>query len=448
MICIEFPPVNTTGNYRNAAFAKFLSARGVDVTVLTANENDLEQEFKKGIDLRLLKGLEAINIMRFRIQERHKYLRTKIGNKLRLWFGTTDDINDRWFTKEAKKVINAQIIKHKPDFIFASLPPFSIYKSAIYLSKTHNIPLITDMRDAWSLWCTSPFSTRFHHSIVRNKEHQLFNHSAYILGVTPELVEDFKSVHPSISDKKFQVIYNGYDHIEPSINSKIKSLPDTSPIKIGYIGSFYYSPEDEKNKSLKWYERKGLSKLHYWPRNESWIYRSPYFFLKTLNSLFIQQSTLKANIEFHHVGKTPEWLYKMTEELGLEGNLVVHGFKTKQEVLEIQNSWDYILATSEKVIGGKHFCLPSKLFDCIETQKPILGFLTEGTQKDMLLEYQQAEIFNPEDFEANSQRLFDIFTSKNNINTTPLNERFSRDHQALKLYTLLVKYRTHSHLNL
>lgn len=436
MLCLEFPPVNTTGNYRSAGIARYLCNQGIDVSVLTGTEFTLKETFNKGVDYDLLQGLEKVKIYRFPIKPFKKIWKNGIGDKLRIWWNTTDKIDRRWYFDDNKKKINEIITKEKPDYLYVSLPPFSMARTAIEISKKFNIPLITDMRDAWSLWVTSPFATRFHYKKIYRLEKDLFKASKYILGVTHELINDFKTQHQEIDPEKFKVIYNGYDTLKEG-DQKYKIRHEKQIYKIGYVGSFYYNPDANKVMSFKWYKRNGLKKLYYTPRKEDWKYRSPYFFLKTLSTLLINNPELKSKVTFEFVGNEPFWLKQMVEDFKLENNYKALGFLGKQEVMNVMNSWDGVLATSEKVMNGKHFCLPSKLFDVVESKKRILAFVTPGSQFDFLRNYSQTIIFDPDKTPDNVKLLKKIINETGNFITDSISHEFSREYQSNKLLALL-----------
>lgn len=408
MLCLEFPPVNTTGNYRSGGFARHLCNSNIETVVLTGTVDTLEKTFGKKSDQKLLSGLEPVKIHRFPILPFKSVWSKGIGNKARIWWNTTDKMDKRWYIGDNKKQIDALIENEKPDVLYVSLPPFSMARVAIELSIKFNLPLVTDMRDAWSLWVSHPFYTRFHYKKIYNLEKKLFKQSSLIIGVTPELVDDFRNQHKEIEPKQFKTIFNGYDNLdlEKEVNQKVDDC-----IRIGYVGSFYYHPDSEKLMNTKWYLRSGIKKFYYSPRNEQWKYRSPYFFLLALSKLLKETPELKSKIIFEYIGNEVKSLNQMIEELDLKGNFTYHGFVTKQEVINIQNSWDAILATSEKVNGGMHFCLPSKVFDVVRSKKLILGFLTSGSQYNFLKNYKQVKLFNPDEPEINKDKLKDLFMS-------------------------------------
>ena len=74
----------------------------------------------------------------------------------------------------------------------------------------------------------------------------------------------------------------------------------------------------------------------------------------------------------------------MIDQFNLKESVKIHGFVPYVESVSIQRKFDLLLATSEKVIGGEHYSLPSKIFDSIGLNIPILGFVTEGIQMEFI----------------------------------------------------------------
>jgi glycosyltransferase involved in cell wall biosynthesis len=107
-----------------------------------------------------------------------------------------------------------------------------------------------------------------------------------------------------------------------------------------------------------------------------------YFLFKTLSCLFKNHPSLKEVIRIEFIGKKLSWLDQMIEKFELSDNVYLHGFVDRKKALALQQNFDIFLATSEKKIGGEHYCLPSKIFDYIGQNKPVLAFVTEGIQKE------------------------------------------------------------------
>jgi glycosyltransferase involved in cell wall biosynthesis len=141
------------------------------------------------------------------------------------------------------------------------------------------------------------------------------------------------------------------------------------------------------------------------------------------------------------VGDTPGWLREMVSDFDLEKYVIFHGFVKKEQVLMIQSEWNAVLATSEKIYGGNHFCLPSKTFDYINSGKIILAFITPGAQQDLLRHFSQTIFFNPDSTESNTLILSDLIKGKSEIaKTIKIPEEYTREYQAKQLAELVRKY--------
>ena len=337
MLCLEFPPVNTTGNYRSAGFARYLCKNNVQTVVITGTVDSVEKTFSKKSDQSLLHGLESAKIYRLPIAPISSFWTKGIANKVRIWWNSTDKIDKRWYFASNKTKINSIVSKECPDLLYVSLPPFSMAKTAMKIAKRFNLPLVTDMRDAWSLWVSQPYSTRLHYYYIYYLERRLLKQSTMVITVTPELSKDFIEQHPNLNSEKFTTLFNGYDNFSSKLD-RVKNdgaAFDDKIYRIGYTGSFYYHPDLEDIMKTKWYLRKGLRKLYYVPRDEQWIYRSPFFFLKCMSRLLEINPRLKTKILFEYIGAAPSWLNKMIFDLNLGENFIHHGFVSKQKVLQI-----------------------------------------------------------------------------------------------------------------
>ena len=103
MLCIEFPPINTTGNYRSAGFARYLLKSNIEPIVFTAEEESAADAFNKKKDLSLLKGLENLKIYRFPIKKVSSLNKYKLVNYFRIWSSVFDSIGKRWYYGDNKK---------------------------------------------------------------------------------------------------------------------------------------------------------------------------------------------------------------------------------------------------------------------------------------------------------------------------------------------------------
>jgi hypothetical protein len=210
-------------------------------------------------------------------------------------------------------------------------------------------------------------------------------------------------VHPSVNKNKFSVITNGYDG-ELAWN-QLHRIPETGKIRIGYVGSFYYSPKSRAQLLTPWWKKPPHRMLNYVPRKEDWLYRSPYFFFKTIRHLLDEMPSLKNRIEIHFAGNTPEWLQEQTRLFGISGLCRHHGYLQHDAALEFQRECDILLITSSKVIGGRDYSIAGKTFEYFTIGKPILAFVCEGAQKDILTETGISLVCDPDNVKESAGKI-------------------------------------------
>lgn len=407
-IAMEFVPLNLGGVFRPLRFVNGLAKNGIKPVVLTFADDDNLRKVHHRFDHELLLKLDK-NIKTYSVPlgDMDKFKRSRLRQFRHTFFNISDNFYKAW-RENIFKVLPEIIEQHKPKAVFVTCPPFSAAELGSHISKKFDLPLILDMRDAWSkIWV--PVGSYFHYLIKKNVERRVFDRATAIITVTPRLKSVFQETHPRLNANKFKLIYNGFDFELPQkIGIASRSIDCKGSIDIGYIGAFYYSPEAQERMLLPWWKKRGHRMLQYSPVKEDWLYRSPYFFFKALNILFRRRPEWKAKIKFHHIGDTPEWLSAMAADFDLTDNLVLHGFQTLEKALILQQTFDLLLATSEKVIGNEHFCLPSKLFTYLKSGKPVLGFVTRGIQYDFLKNSGAAIINDPDHIDGWANALENI----------------------------------------
>jgi hypothetical protein len=427
----EFPPVNTTGAYRSFKFVNQLIDLGIQPIILTLDENDSSTYFNAKIDHEILTGLDPRAII-YKVKTSSLVSpkpNSKLSQYFKIFFSLKDPLSNL-IKDQVTHLLPTIFEKHKPELVYVSLPPFSMGQIGMSIAEKYKIPLITDMRDLWAYWGSDPHQSYLHFLLKKRLERKLFNRSSKVIGVTPQLSKIFTASHPQINTNKFVTIFNGFDK-----EVEIENIPSyqKSVIKIGYTGSFYYNEKAQEVSDKVWYKRSGLKKFYYYPKKENWLYRSPYFFLKALHQLFLDKPHLMDKIEFHFIGREPDWLKKMIAEFQLEKNYFPYGFKSKQEVATIQNTFDVFLCTSEKVINGDHYCLPSKIFDYVGIGKPLLGFMTEGIQKEFILKSNMGVVTNPDNIKESMNAIEGLFQFEGLMLDKEYIKKFSTSHLSFQL---------------
>lgn len=431
-IAFEYPPINVAGSYRPYMFSKYLPSFNIKPIVVTVDTNSkhdytIDQNSKHFEELP-----SAVEINTVPIESKKGSLFEKF-NKIYLSIG--DDRYKRW-KKNAIKDIEKIIKTHHIKAIFFTAPPFSIGNLAVEVSKKYNLPLILDMRDAWSQWCIAPYASKIHYLLTKKREAYFFENAQVIIANTHTMKDLFIETHPKLNREKIQVIHNGFDITEEEIPKILSPNITSDEIKIGYIGTFYYNTGAEKSLNSSWWEKKPYRWFQYFPIVERWIYRTPFFFFKTLISYIKMNPTQK--VKFVLIGKLDSWLASMIKEHQLEEYFEYRGFIDNDRLEEATKDINYFLVTSAKVENGKHYAIASKTFDYIKFKKPILAFVCEGAQKTFIEHSNTGIIFNPDNIIECTKKLNDTFKNETNIDVNiGYLKNFTRYHSTKRLSEII-----------
>ena len=375
MVAPRFAPVNTTGHYRTVKFVKYLREFDIEPTVVTLETDFASRWFGANIEYELLDDIPSdVEVVELSCEE-PRLPKSRFGKWLRQQTKLNDNLGSVWRHSLLHGL--ARLCEQKKfDGIYVSLPPFSLGTTIAAFANERGIPFIADFRDLWSEWCSNGRQSIIHQRLIERNERTVLHRAGLVVSVTEECVERLQRKTTN-SDTKFCHIPNGFDGILP----KELIAAQKSNITIGYIGGFYYDPVQRRQSQTPWYKRRPHRWLYHYPAHEDWLYRSPYFFLKSLAELYQAEPKLRGCIHFEHIGRVPGWLDEMVDSFGLRDFVRFKGFCAKHDLPGLVKSWDWALATSEKVFDGPHYCLPSKIFDYLTFGLPILGFVTHGAQR-------------------------------------------------------------------
>ncbi len=397
IIAYDFPPLNSGGSQRPYFLTEFLKSHNIDVTVFTLNETnypssslnyEIENDFKEGC-----------NIIRTDLKRSFSQ-----GIFQSYYFNLVDTTGARW-RDELERVIIKEHAKVQFDYILFTCPPFSLALLGVHVSKKIKVPLILDMRDAWSQWVTAPYATYFHYRGVLNIEGEALRHATYITYTSEQQKIDWLNLHSDLQPEKFIYMANGFKRYHESIPVKNET------IQIFYSGSFYFNPDSDRLIHAKWYQKRPYQYLQYVPRVEKWKYRSPFCFFKILKQIVRIYPELGAKITVRFAGKKPDWFDAMVENSGLQSQIVHLGFLSKEQIDDELDKANYFLITSAKVKEGRDYSVAGKTFEYFSYKKPIIGVVCEGEQKDVLERSGLSVILNPDDIDGSASKLMNVFTN-------------------------------------
>ncbi len=409
-IVYQFPPLNVGGTQRPFRFINNLPKHNIKPIVFTLSPEDYCKVYDdpKTEDTKLQELHPEVELYHVSTEHLLNKKTGKASNFVRTYFNYHKGIEGTYWKQHLFNAVNSYLQNNTAELIFVTAPPFSILPLAKQLSSIHNIPFITDLRDPWTLWTMNPYGNYFIYLLAKHAERNILKKTRKIIATSEVTISDLIKLHPGISSDKYHYIPNSF---EGSIEYQNICVEPKEDITIGYIGSFYYSPESRNNTFTPWYKKRGHRKLQYSPRKEDWLYRSPYYFFQSLEVFLNKYPSFKNKIIVKFAGRKEAWFDDMVNNFNLSANVEHLGWLNHEASLHFQKSCDYLLITSSKVIGGDDYSIAGKTFEYFKALKPIIAFVNNGAQKDILENSNSAIIFAPDAADKNSQIFKKLFTN-------------------------------------
>nr|WP_255612691.1 glycosyltransferase [Alcanivorax sp. 1008] len=256
-------------------------------------------------------------------------------------------------------------------------------------------PLILDMRDAWSQWAITPYASILHYHFTKRLEFKAIELASQVLVTSEQTRLDLLKTHPSVDERKISTITNSFEEDYSSVEASRNGIR-CDAFKIGYVGSFYYEPYQRKMIFSPWWKKKIHHIFQYSPKKEDWLYRSPEFFLRAVSDLRIISPSAYEKLEVEFVGAIPSWLPSMIARYDVGDKVRLLGPVSRVTSLEFQKGCDALLITSSKVVDGRDYSIAGKTFEYVAMGLPIIAFVCDGAQKDILNRTGLAKICDPE----------------------------------------------------
>ena len=392
-------------------FAKYLAEFGVTPVVVTTDQASFRQVMDAPVDESLLGQLPAdLRIERVPCPRRSPKPNSKFAEWRRIFFSLVEEQADFW-KPELEAALPRLVAKHHPKAIYVTVPPFGMGPLWCGLARQLKLPLVLDFRDAWSQWMIGPWGSWLHYRLTLRLERRCLETATRVVCTSDQSRQDFLRLHPHIAPGKLSVIPNGYDQEVEDWRPDIGS-PSGRPFTIGYVGNFYYNPAARAAMMQPWWSKRPNRMIQYAPRQEDWLYRSPYFFFRAVARLLADRPEIQSRLLIRFAGSKPDWIDAQVAEFGLGGMVEFLGYLDHPKVIAFQRECDCLLATSSKVIGGQDYSIAGKTFEYFGLRKPILGFVTEGAQKDILAASGMAVICDPDNVEDSAKKLGDLISGK------------------------------------
>lgn len=431
IISYYFPPSGGPGVQRVLKFVKYLPEFGWQPIVLTVKDGDFPAR-----DESLLNEVPPnVEVHRTDIFEPYDYYRKltgrkkgqaidvdniEKGNKKRLSDKLAEFIRATFFIPDArigwKKFAAAEgrkiIDEQKPDLIFSSSPPYTCALIAMelkeYAKKKYgkNIPWVSDFRDAWTDYLTTPNRWFLPKKIDKNYEKTTLDKADVLTIVSSGMKDDFDRKYPEISKKtKYVLLRNGFDSEDYSHVSNINQKNEK--FTVVYTGSMYGK-------------------------------RNPYYFLDTIAELVKNGKIDIDKIKFIFVGRLGSDIQKYINDSPLKQAIETISYVPHSESINYLMKADAMLLVidedkySKMILSGKVF---EYLGASLLTNKPIFAIAGEGEAKDLIEEVSGGMIVPHHHAEILSEQYLKLYNSFFENNNTFLPNSEAIKHYERRLLT-------------
>lgn len=331
-----------------------------------------------------------------------------------------DETFRRW-KSSLLPILEDRLREFRPDVVLVTMPPFSMHSVVLYLARHHReVPVVADFRDAWSQWILAPYPSYLHYRYRVWCERKTIESSMLTMTTSLVTLRDLRELHGERVAERLRYVPNSFDHF---VEERFTNLDlDKPELSLLYLGSFYYNPQSQRLLDKPWYRKSPHQWLQYSPRREDWSYRSPLRLLQIFDRLL---EIRPGRVKLIFAGRKPGWWADAVFSQRLRDHTEHVGPLPKDEALERLTRADALIITSSKVLGGPDYSIAGKTYEYLASRKPILAFVCNGAQRDLLAESGAALVLDPDEKEASAQQLAALLAG--NLTLSP-NHAFIEGH--------------------
>ena len=271
--------------------------------------------------------------------------------KLLLWIRGNFFIPDarKLWVKPSISYLAKVIADEGIETIITTGPPHSLHLIGLGLKKKYNIQWIADFRDPWT--------SIGYHKKLRLTESSRLKHEALersVLVKADKIVvtsNTTKSEFEAITPKPIKVITNGFD-------DELQPMELDTDFTVSHIGSLLTG-------------------------------RNPLGLWQALQELIAENESFKKSLKIQLAGVVGEEVLQSIEDFGLMDCVRQMGYLSHDKVLETQQKSQLLLLLeidSEETRG----IIPGKLFEYLNTKRPILAIGPKGWEAGNMVEEHQA----------------------------------------------------------
>lgn len=268
------------------------------------------------------------------------------------------------------------IRKTKIDMIFVTTPPWSALVSGFLLSKLTKTPWIADFRDPWT------DIKRGRKNKIREKlesllEKKLLIAADGVISTSNTYTDNLKKKYPYMDECKFYTLHNGFDE------TKFSDVKTTkfNKFTVIHLGSLYSKKE-------------------------------PYAFMRAFRHWIRLNPEYEKNVKLVFVGEIDQKTKSVIEYLNIKTATKITGFIRHEKAIQMCMSADLLLlamGTGPLTLPG---WLPSKVFEYIACNRPILANAIEGEAVNLVRQTRSGYVVTSENTDDMVAILSDLYKKK------------------------------------
>lgn len=360
MVCYHFPPMSTTGSLRAARFVKYMPS-DVAVEVLTvahsleprANVELAEEVLGHGAvhraPLNRLVGQEGTE----RVLSRPgsgalTRLLAKIVKTFLAWFVWIPDRNVAWIPG-AVRVASRLLAERRVHVLFSTSPPHSAHLLAAHLARRHQLPWVVDFRDPWADNLEGHWPTPLHRAFAARLERAVLRRATVVLVNTPGNRRRMLEAAPELDPAAVHVLTNGFDpERRPAPAEPAQARVPGQPLRLLHAGHLYDGSENT---------------------------------FHALAQLLDHEPDLVRGVRLRLLGTLDPGMRRLAESLARAGMVeLVDPVPADRVPAELARA-DALLYVVNP--AGPHW-VPSKLYEYLAAEKPVIAVLPRGDAWDIL----------------------------------------------------------------
>jgi glycosyltransferase involved in cell wall biosynthesis len=373
MVAYHYPPEGgSSGVLRTLKFSKYLPEYGWQPHVLTLRESfyavrddRLLLDIPEEVRVHRTFGIDTVRHLGFR--GRHLAL-LAIPDRLVGWIP--------FAVARGLRVIGREGI----DALYSTCPAPSAHLIAWLLHRITGVPWLADYRDPWIEEGIFPKPGTLRYKFESSLEAKVIRDCTYMIATTPHLAREFANRYPYFNEKRFRVVFNGYDEADFT----------------GLNGSSW---------------PKQFEIIHAGLLSRS--YRNPFGFLEVVSELLKKGLLPPALLRISFIG-SGSWadsdeFRRGIEGLGLEQIVKIENRVSHREALERMASAAVLLLMQAS--DDTRALIPAKAFEYLRVGRPILSLTLPGATAELLQDVVNCFTVDPSDRQSLAAALLALHRS-------------------------------------